>query len=252
MPNSAEPLIDVRYHEGFLEDEAAVDRARSFAERLSSGKPFASREEAGEAADAIRALRNAREDAEERKLEITEQWRASTAAVNTQYNELLSPVKAAEDALKAKGLAWKKAEEAKAQEAARQEAERHQKEQEERIADAQAAAELVAEEPDSLEAQSLAEQARQEAAAAASAPPPTPVAQPKQVRGSFGALSSRTVHRPEVIDAALVPVRHKAVDLTSIKREISAEAAAAKAENRAFDLEIPGVRIHSEEVGVSR
>ena len=245
------PLINVRELETFREDQGTVERALVRARQFAKPEPFKSREEAGEAADSIKELANARKDAEARKLAITAEWRASTAAVNTEYKELLSPIVAAEQALKQKGLAFKKAEEARAVEARRQEEKRRNEEAEDKVREAQEAAELAAEDDDP-ELQKLADETRQDAAAASVAPPAPLIAPPKQMRGSFAALGSRTVWRFEVTDAAQVPDAYKVVNEASVKAALNAEASTAKAENRDFNLEIPGVRIYSEEIAVSR
>jgi hypothetical protein len=252
VPSQVEPLVNVKELETFREDQGAVERALAHARRFASKEPFKDRKEAGEAADAIKALGNVRRDAEERKLGITAEWRASTNAVNTEYKELLSLIGAAEQALKQKGLAFKKAEEARVVEQRRQEQARLDREAEAAAKEAQAAAEVAADDDDP-ELQQLAEDTRREAAAAAVATPPPPMAPPKQVRGGFASLGSRTIYKHEIVDGALVPARNKVVSDASIKADIAAEKAAAKAENRAFNLElIPGVRIYSEEIPVSR
>src|SRR5438128_6121910 len=179
----AEPLIDIREHETFQADQAAVAEAREHADRLASEEPFRDREEAGQAAEAVKTLREVRKRAEAHKLEITEPHRLTTNAVNAGYTELLSPAKAAEEALKRKGLAFRKAEEARAEEKRRQETERRQREQEAKIQEAQEMAQLAAEEPEDKEAQELAAKAREDAAAAAmNTAPAAPIAHPKSVR----------------------------------------------------------------------
>jgi hypothetical protein len=251
MPNQVEPLIDVKESEVFLEDKASVEKALEYARRFASGEPFKDRQEAGEAADAIKGLNNVRRDAEERKLQLTAPWRASTNAVNAEYKELLSSIAAAEGALKQKGLAFKKAEEARLAEQRRQEQAELDRKAEEAAKEAQAAAEVAAEDEDP-ELQKLADETRQQAAAAAVAAPPRPVAPPKQVRGGFASLGSRTVWKFEVIDEGQVPERHKVIDPRSLKAEVDAEARASKAGAREFKLEIPGVRIFPEEIAISR
>jgi hypothetical protein len=247
----ADPLVDIKEHEVFLEDKASVENALAHASRFATDEPFKSRQEAGEAADAIAALKNIRIDAEKRKLDITAQWRVSTNAVNTQYKELLSPVGAAEQALKQKGLAFQQAEQARAAEEQRQREAEQAKAAEAAAQEAQEAAEIAAED-DSPEMQELASEARKDAAAAAVAPPPAAPAPPRQVRGGFASLGSRTVYKFELVDADAVPAAYKVVDSAAIKAVVTAEASAAKAEDRAFALEIPGVRIFSEEIAVSR
>lgn len=248
------PLIDIREREEFQADQAALKRARDAADRLAGDKPFASREEAGEAADAIKGLRTARTDAEKRKLEITAPHRATTEAVNTAYNELLAPIKAAEEALKRKGLAWKRAEEARAQAAARAEAERRQKEADEKLAEAAAARELAEEEPENPEAQQLVEQTHAEAAAAAAATgAPAPKPETGRARGAWGSLHSRTEYRWELTNLSQVPTEFLTIDPAKVKGAIDAEKAQVKAgAKQQFDLTIPGVRIWPEEIPVSR
>jgi hypothetical protein len=246
-----EPLINVKESETFLEDKASVEKALGYAQRFATGEPFKDRQEAGEAADAIKGLNNVRRDAEARKLQITAPWRASTSAVNTEYKELLAQIGAAEGALKQKGLAYKKAEEARLREQQRQEQAEIDRKAEAAAQQAQEAAELAAAE-NTPEMQDLAAEARAEAAAAAVATAPRPVDPPKQMRGGFASLGSRTTWKFEVVDSALVPTQHKIVDPRSLKAAVDAEARAAKAEHRDFKLEIPGVRIYPEEIAISR
>jgi hypothetical protein len=251
VPEQVEPLINVKEHDVFLEDKASVERALHFAQRFASGEPFKDRQEAGEAADAIKGLNNVGRDADEHKKAITAQWRASTAAVNTEYKELLSSVDAAEQALKQKGLAYKRAEEARVAEERRAEQAELDRKAEAAAQEAQEAAELAAQD-DSAEMRDLAAEAREQAATAAVATPPRPVDPPKQVRGGFASLGSRTSWKFEVIDSAAVPAQHRIVDPRSLKAAVDAEARAAKAEHRDFKLEIPGVRIYPEEIAISR
>jgi hypothetical protein len=257
MPDAVEPLIDVREDETFLADKAMIENALAHASRFAKGGGFASRAEAGEAADAIKALNNARKDADAHKKDITAQWRESTKHVNTEYKELLSPADAAEEALKQESIRFKRAEDAKVreEERARAEAEAEKQHKAEAAAqDAQDAAEL-AREDSSPEVQQLAADAHRDAAAAAIAtysPEPVVHAAPKQLRGDFGALGTRLVYKHTVLDPALVPDEYKSVDRTAIKARIDAEAKVAKATKRDLDLEIPGIRIFSEEVAISR
>jgi hypothetical protein len=253
MADQAEPLMDPREHPIFLEDQASVENALAHARRFATKEPFKDRKEAGEAVDAIKALSNVQRDAEQRKLEITAPWRATTSIFNVHYKELLSSVEAAKSALKQKGLAFKREEDAQIAERRRQERAALDHKAEEAAKEAQAAAELAAEDPGDAEMQELANEARREAAARAVAPPvPIPDA-PKQVRGGFSSLGSRTVYKHEVTDAAAVPERNKVISDASLKADIAAERAAAKAENRPFNLNlIPGVRIFPEEIPVSR
>lgn len=257
VPNAVEPLLDVRKHETFLADQAAVEAAYAQALRFSTERPIQTREEAGEVADAITALKNARVDLEKHKLEITEEWRASTDHVNGHYKELKAKVEGSERALKDQALVFKRAEDAKVLEEKRQreaeEAEKHRK-AEAAAQEAQEAAEL-AREDSSPEIQQLADETHRDAAAAAMAtatPAPAIHDAPKGLRGSHGAFTTRTVYKHTISDPGLVPDWAKTIDRAVIKARIDAEAKVAKAAGRDFDLEIPGVRIYPEEIGVSR
>lgn len=254
MADEVKPLLDVRELQSFQLDQEAIHKALAAALPFTKEGTFKNRDEAGAASDAIKALRQARTDAEKQKLTTTAEWRASTDHVNGNYNELLNPVKAAEDALKRKGLAWKKEEEAKERERVRQEEEKRQKEAEAKAQEALEAAELAAEEADNPEAQELADETRQEAAAAAvAAAPSAPREAPKAVRGAFSSLHGRTDWRFEVTAPAEVPDIYKTIDPTSVKAAIDIEVAAAKAERREVNVDlIPGVRVFPHESGVSR
>lgn len=244
--------VRVRKIDEFLEDEREVKAALIHARRFAKPQPFADREEAGEAADAIKVLNGARKAAEARKLEVTAEWRANTAAVNAEYKELLSTVGVAESVLKKKGLAFQKAERDAIEAARKAEQERLDKEAEQKAADSQAAAELVTAEPDNPEAKELANEAFQEAAKAAVAVAPEPMAPPKNLRGGYGALGSYVKWKFEVTDPVAVPLEHMVPNEKSIRTAVNAEAQMSKAQGRPFTLEIPGVRIYPDEIGVSR
>jgi hypothetical protein len=248
----SEQTIRVRELDTFVEDEREVKAALVHARRFAKPQPFADREEAGEAADAIKVLNGARKAAEARKLETTAEWRANTAAVNAEYKELLSTVGVAESVLKKKGLAFKREEQAKIDAERRAEQERLDREAEQKAAESQAAAELAAEEPDNPEAKEFAGEAFQEAAKAAVAIAPAPMPAPKNLRGDYGALGSYTVWKHEVTDASLLPPEHTIPNEKSLKAAVKAEAAVAKAQGRPFNLEIPGTRIYADEIAVSR
>lgn len=251
--SDVQPLVDIREDTTFLDHKHDVEAALIFARRFATNEPFKTRQEAGEAADAIKDLSGARKAADAYRLERTAEWRASTDHVNSHCNELVSQAKAAEQALKRKGLAFKRAEEEREAKERREEEARRHREAEEKAEEAQAAAELAAEEP-TPEAQELVAETHQEAARAAlaTAPAPAPAA-PKQVRGSFGALGSQTVVKHEVVDVSKLPPEHLTFNDKTIKAAIKGEKAMAKAEDRPVNLDlIPGVRIWTEEIGVSR
>jgi hypothetical protein len=184
------------------------------------------------------------------------QQEATTMAAKGEVLVEVKVLPGFKEALKAKGLAWRRAEEAREQERIRQENERKQKEAEAAAADAAEAAKLAEAEPENAEARELADETRQEAAAAAVAPPAVAAPVPRQVRGAHGALGSRTVYRWELVDKAQVLEKAPellTIDGAAVKGRIDSEKAAAKEQQRPFNLElIPGVAIVADEIGVSR
>ena len=247
-------LIDPKTLESFAEQREAIAKVMESAQPLAVEVPIADHEEAGRVADAVRELSMALSDLDKVRLAEGAPYRATTDAINADYKELGSQSTAALAALKDRGLAFQKAEEARAKEEARIAAEKQQAEEAKAIADMQAAQELAQEEPDNSEAQELADEMRQEAAAAAAAPAPKPPPVPKQARGALGKLGSRKVYRFEVESEEKVPERYKVVSSDHIKAAVKAEAARVKANpGSAFNFElIPGVRIYTADVAVSR
>lgn len=246
------PLVDVRETEEFKEHAEAVEKALTYANRFASDSPIGTQEEANEVADAVRGLATVRKDAHATRLAATALYRATTESINADYNELVAETDAAEKALKDKGLAWQRAEEARAREKAKKRQEQIDREAEEKLKEMQEAAELAAEDEDDEELQQLADETRQEAAAAAAAPPVQPIQPPKAARGSFGRLGKRTVYRFDVTDEAAVPDSFKVIDGGLIKARIKAEADSVKANpGSAFSLQIPGVSIFTEDVPIS-
>lgn len=253
MSDRIQPLLDVRENEGFQGDERDVAAALIYARPYAQAESFKTRQEANGAADAIKGLKDTVKAADERRKEIGAPYLATTKHINAQYTELLAQANAAIDVLTKKGLAFARAEREEAARKQREEQERIDREAEKKAEEAQAAAELANEEPESSEAQQLAAEAHREAAAAAVATPHRSVTPPKQLRGDFASLGSRTEYRHEVVDPALVPAEHMTVNEKSVKAAIRAEKAVARAQNRDFNLQlIPGVRIWPEESGVSR
>lgn len=252
MPEKAAPLIKVKEQDAFLEDQMTVSSALAAARRFAGREAFKDREEAGEAAQAIKDLKGTKRDAEESKLKLTEPYRATTGAVNTEYKELLSPVDGAIKALEDRGLAFLRAEKARAEEKRRQEQEEIDRKAEEAAAKAQEAAEEAAKAKDE-ETRRKAQEARQAAAEAAVATPAPPPDPPKRLRGAAAVLTPITKWHHEVTDVAQLPpeLTEVVAKETSITALVDAEAKASKAEKRAFNLEIPGVRIYSTESGRS-
>jgi hypothetical protein len=243
---------DVRALDSFKKDERDVKAALINARRFAKAEGFADRDEANEAADAIKDLKEARKAAEARKLETTQVWRDNTGAVNAEYKELLSPTKAAEEALKRQGLNFAKKEQEEREAAQRKEQERLDKEAEDKAADSAEAARLALAEPDNPDAQELATEAFNAAANAATATAPPPPPPPKNLRGGYSLLGSYVRWKFDVVDPQAVPRPHLMPNEKSIGGAVQAEAQLAKAQGREFKLEIPGVRIYSDEIAVSR
>lgn len=254
MPKTKpQPLVDVKSLDSFLEDQMTVSSALAASNHLATDKPFRDRTEAGAAAETIKNLKLVKRDAEERRLDTTAIWRATTDAVNVQYGELLSPIDAAIVALERKGLDFLKEEKAAEEEKQRQEQEEIDRRAEEAAAKAQEAAEEAARAKDE-ESRRKAQEARQAAAAAAVATPVPPRDPPKRLRGAVASLSPKITWHFEVTDVGELAEELTEVVAreTAIKALVDAESKASKAEKRDFNLEIPGVRIYSKESGISR
>lgn len=246
-------LIDPKIEERFVSIRDQVTKALESTRDLAKEAPIKDAEEAGRVADAVRELSNATGDLNKGRLAASADYRATTEAINHAWKEMETPALAALAALKDRGLAFQKAEEARAAEEARQRQAKIDAEAEQAAKDAADAAKLAEEEPDNPEAQEMADEIRQEAAAAAVAPPAQPVAPPRQARGQIGRLGSRKAYRFEVSDEEAVPVRYKSVDRDLVKAKITAEAKAAKASGEPFNFAmIPGIRIYTVDVAVSR
>lgn len=253
MPDEVKPLIDIREDEAFLGDkrdlEAALVHARPFAE-----KPIESREQNGELADAIRGIGDAISAAEENCSTAGRPYYLTHRRINADYKELLAKPKAAFEALKRKGLAFDQAERKREADDRRRDEEERQREAEKAAEEAQVAAELAAEEPTNPEARDLAAEAHGEAARAALATVPTPAPPPpKQARGAHGSLGHQVVVRHEVTDVSQLPAEHLTFNDKTIKAAIKGETAMAKAQERPVKTDlIPGVRIWTEEIPISR
>jgi len=253
MPEKAAPLINVKEQDAFLEDQMTISSALAAARRFAGKEAFKDRQEAGEAAQAIKDLKAAKRDAEEGKLKLTEPYRVTTGAANAEYKELLSPVDGAIKALEDRGLAFLRAEKAAADEKRRQEQEEIDRKAEEAAAEAQKAAEEAAKAQDE-ESRRKAQEARQAAAEAAVATPAPPPDPPKRLRGTAAVLTPIVKWHYEVTDVAQLPpeLTEVVAKEASIAALVDVESKASKAEKRDFNLEIPGVRIYSKEHGMSR
>lgn len=248
----AAPLIEVKREEAFLLDERDVKAALIHVRRFSGTEPIKTWEEAREVADAIKDLRLVVNAAEDRRKATNAPYEATTRHVNAHYKELLAQPEAAIARLKEKAVAFKKAEEQRERERQRKAQEELDRKAEEAAAEAQAAAEKAAEEPSSQEAKQAAGEAHAAAAQAATATA-APASPPKQVRGNFGAVGTRTEYRFTVTDPSSLPSEFLTVNEKAVKAAIKGERGMAKAQERPFNLElIPGVMITPEEVPVSR
>jgi hypothetical protein len=247
----AEPLIDVKAAESFLRDERDIKAALVHVRRFAGTDPIKSWEEAGEVADAIKDLRLVVKAAEDQRKDTNAPYEATTAHVNGHYKELLTQPNSAIAALKKMAVTFKEGKEAEERERRREEQERLNREAEAAAAEAQKAAELAAKEA-SEDAKQKAAQAYAAAARAATATAAAPSA-PKQVRGSFGAVGTRTDYKFVVSDPSAVPAQFLTVNEKAVKAAIKGERVLAKAQERAFNLNlIPGVTITPKEIEVSR
>lgn len=256
------PLIDVREDETFLGDErdvkAALVASRRFAqgENVTPETPFASVEEANEAADAIQGLKLVINGANEHRLSITAPFRAATELVNGQYKELLSTADTAVGVLTKRALATKRERDRREAEAERERREQLQRREEEAAAKAAETARKAEADPTDPAAAQEAAEARRRAASAAAATARREAGQdakPKQLRGSFASLGSVTDYKWDVFDRSALPAEHTIENKKSIEAAVKAEKAIAKAQGREFNLQlIPGVRIWPEERGASR
>ncbi len=253
MAEKAAPLINVREQDTFLEDQMTISNALAAARRFAEGGGFKDRTEAGEAARAIKDLKDAKKDAEAHKLKLTEPYRVTTGSANAEYRELLSPVDGAIKGLEAESLKFLRAEKARADEKRRQEQEEIDRKAEGAAAEAQKAAEEAARARDE-ETRRKAQEARQAAAEAAVATPAPPPDPPKRLRGAAAVFTPIVTWHHEVTDVDQLPpeLTEVVAKETSITALVDAESKASKAENRDFKLEIPGVRIYSKEHGMSR
>jgi hypothetical protein len=247
-----EPLIDVKSEETFLSDKRDITAALVHVRRFAGADPIKSWEEAGEVADAIKDLRLAVKAADDQRKTTNAPYEATTTHVNGQYKELLTQPNAAIAALKKKAVVFKARKEAEEKERQRKEQERLDREAEERAAEAQKAAEVALCAVANQEAKQKAAEAHAAAAQAATATA-APLSPPKQVRGSFGAVGTRTEYDFEVTDPAALEREFLIFNEKAAKAAIKGERAMAKAQERPFNLQlIPGVTITPKEIDVSR
>lgn len=217
----------VKRMEQFTEATALLD---SVLPQTRGVKEVTDEDSASEAAGVLAAVAKATKKIDQLRLAATAPYRGSTETINTEFKELLSPVQAVETRLREE---IKKFEEARRQ---REEDEARQRAKEQ--ADAEEAARKQRE---------AHERAVEEAAKADEPPPPPPepIAAPApapaprekatRVTGA-GTISTKTVWKWEIIDAALVPAEYRVIDETALTKAVKGGARS-----------IPGVRIYPDE-----
>jgi len=252
LPNKAEPLIDVREADSFAAAKRDVEAALIHARPYAKTEEIQSWEEAKGIADEVKCLRIAIDVAEEARKELNAPYEATVKHNNAHFKELLKQAEAAVGTLKPRVAKFKAAKEAEERERRRKEQERLDREAEARAAEAQKAAEQVAQEPTSPEARQEAADAHMAAAKAATATA-APVNPPKQVRGNFGGIGTRTEYDITVTDPKALTREFLMFNEKAAKAAVKGERAMAKAQERDFNLDlIPGVTITPREVPVSR
>lgn len=252
MPNSAEPLNDVREVDSFALAKRDVEAALIHARPYAKTEEIQSWEEAKGIADEVKCLRIAIDAAEAARKELNAPYEATVKHNNAHFKELLKQAEAAVGTLKPRVAKFKAAKEAEERERRRKEQERLDREAEARAAEAQKAAELAAQEPTNQEAREQAADAHLAAAKAATATAPA-ANPPKQVRGSFGGIGTRTEYDITVTDSAALSREFLMFNEKAAKAAVKGERAMAKAQDRPFNLDlIPGVTITPREVPVSR
>lgn len=252
MPNTAEPLIDARETDSFAVAKRDVEAALIHARPYAKTEEIQSWEEARGIADEVKCLRIAIDAAEDARKDLNAPYEATVKRNNAHFKELLKQAEAAVGTLKPRVAKFKATKEAEERERRRKEQERLDSEAEARAAEAQKAAEQAAQEPTSHEARQAAAAAHMAAAQAATATA-APANPPKQVRGNFGGIGTRTEYDITVTDPTALTGEFLMFNEKAAKAAVKGERAMAKAQERPFNLDlIPGVTITPREVPVSR
>jgi len=259
-PDQAEPLLDVRQHETFLDDardvEAVLIGARRFArDGGDPTEPFASEQEGREAADQIKGLKIVREAAEEHRKAIARPYRATNEAIKAEYDELLAQPNAAIDVLTSRALATTQQIEARRRDEEERRREDLRKREEAAARKAVEAAERADADPTDSVAVKEAVDARNnwEKVGSQLEARKRGEIRPQAVHGEFASLGSTITYKWDVHDLDALPDEHKTFNKKTIDAAVKGERAMAKAQGREFNLQlIPGVRIWPVERGVSR
>jgi hypothetical protein len=255
-----EPLV-VREHPVFLDDkrdvEAALIGARRFARDSTAdpSAPFATEQEAKDAADMVRDMKIILGAAEDHRKEIARPFLDMQRAIKADYDELLAQPKAAIQVLTKRALATKKLIERRRQEEEEQRREALRKREEEAAVKAAEAAARAEADPTDASVVAEAVQARENWAKVASIREARERGEvkPQPLRGEVATLSATVTYKWDVFDLEAVPREHLTFNKKSIDAAVKAERSLAKAQNREFNLQlIDGVRIWPVEGGMSR
>lgn len=206
-----EPLINPTELASFEEAEGRVATARSVADSIPAELDEAS---ASSAADALKEIRHARQDVDVSAKAEKAPYKVTGDLILANFAELLSPLKAIEESLKERIVAYN----AKVQRAAQEEAKRIERN----------AAERQKREDEKAAKENRASHDKR----GAPAPPPPP----KGARGSFAKTTVKEVLKYAITDEAALPdhLVKRVPDKIKIKAAVNAGEA------------IPGVRVWKE------
>lgn len=210
--------VEPRDLDQFKEAGETLRKARQLADILPP--EITTAEQAGEAAEVLKQLRFARDDADATAKEVKRHYDGFGAKVLAAVRELKSSNDAAEQSVKDRVLAYNQAQR-KREEEERKKAERSERERQQR-------------ENERAE--------REERNSKAVAPSPRPAPAPKSVGTGFAKTTVRQVAKYEIVDESLLPPEY--LKCQPDKAKI---AAAAKA-----GLVVPGVRIWKEDQVATR
>lgn len=204
---------DPRTLEEFSSICAAAARARQAADAIP--EVIDTDEAASAAADALKALKHVRQDAEKYRKDLGRPYSDAKAAIDATFKEVASPVGAIEQSLKDRLIERERRRKAEAEERRRKEEMQAEAEQEQE--DVQAA---------------------EEGRASKHIPPPAPKAEPTGARGLSGAKASTVEEtKYEIIDEALLPDAY--VKRVPMKSKIKADVQQG--------IVIPGVRPYKDD-----
>lgn len=207
----------------YLAAQGAVEKATEAARGAVEVRDEAS---AARAAEVLTVVSKTVKTADKQRLEASAPYRRSSEVINQEFRELVAPLEAAEESLKAQFAAFQREQRRIAEEA--------------RVAAEKAARE--AEEKARREAEEAAKAGEPEPPAPAPAPAPTPPQPPPRVRHTTsGSVSMREAWKYEIIDEVQLPREYLKPDPGAVQRAVKDGV-----------REIPGVKIWSEEVPTVR